>query len=165
MANGELGFTMRDNNGDTSVFGIHTGAVTAVSLPGLLTQVGQVRTAIEGITLGVMAKERLKVFETALSGARAASQLAQTEIKWLATYHDNTQFFDAPVNAIPNAGYGKPFSIEIPTADLSLLADGDETLDITTPGSPGNNFKLAFDAVARSPYGGVGVLDEVRLAE
>lgn len=165
MANGELLFTIRDNNGDLASTGIHTGAVTAVSLPGLLSEVGSLRGAIEGITLGVVAREALSVFQTTLSGARAASTLAQTEIKWLCRYHDDTAFFDDPVNAIPNAGYGKVFTFQIPTADLSLLAQGEETLDITTPATPGQIFKSFFDATARSPYGGVGVLDEIRLME
>jgi len=160
---GELGFTMRDNNGDQSSLGIHTGEVTAVSLPGLLTQVGQIRTAIEGLTLGVVANERLSVFNTKLSALRAASPVAQVETKWVVGYHDNTAFFDDPVNAIPNAGYQKPFTLEISTADYSLLEDGTEELDITTALSPGNVFKLAFENTARSPYGGEVILDYVRV--
>jgi len=161
MAGGELGFTMRDNNGDTGSFGIHTGAVTAVSLPGLLTQVGTIRAAVEGITLGVAAAERLAVFNTKLSALRAASPVAQVETKWVVGYHDNTAFFDDPVNAIPNAGYQKPFTFEVPTADYSLLDDGEELLDLTV--NPGLAFKTAIEATARSPYGGVAVVDYVRV--
>jgi len=163
MAGGELGFSLRDNNGDLSSLGIHTGAVTAVSLPGLLVEVGQLRTTIEALTLGVMADERLSVFNTKLSALRAASPVAQVETKWVVGYHDDTAFFDAPVNAIPNAGYQKPFTFEIPTADYSLLDDGTEYLDIDTALSPGNNFRLVFEATARSPYGGEVVLDYIRV--
>lgn len=162
MANGELSFTIRDNNGDVSSLGIHTGAVTAVSLPGLLTQVGQGRALLEDLTLGVMAKESLQVFNTALSALRAASPVAQVETKWIASYHDGTEFFDPPTNAIPNIGYQKIFQFQIPTADYSLLDDGSEELDLT-PGEPGGDFKTWFDAVSRSPYGGVGVLDSIRV--
>jgi len=163
MAGGELGFSMRDNNGDMSSFGIHTGAVTAVSLPGLLVLVGSMRGVVEGITLGVAAAERLSVFNTKLSALRAASPVAQVETKWVVGYHDNTAFFDDPINAIPNAGYQKPFTFEIPTADYSLLADGSEELDIVTPATPGQLFKVQFENLARSPYGGEVILDYIRV--
>ena len=74
---GELKFALRDNSAEIGRTTVHTGNVTAVSLPGILTQVGALRTAIEGITIGVVASESLSVFETALSAASAASPLAQ----------------------------------------------------------------------------------------
>lgn len=161
---GELGFSIRDNNGDVTTTGIHTGNVTAVSLPGLLTQVGTLRTALEGVTLGVMARERLSVFNTQLSALRAASPVAQAETKWIVGYHDNTAFFDDPINAIPNAGYQKTFTFEIGTADYSLLADGEEELDIDTAATPGKVLRDALEATARSPYGGEIVVDYIRVA-
>jgi hypothetical protein len=160
---GELGFSIRDNNGDVTSTGIHTGEVTAISIPGLLVQVGQLRTALEGVTLGVMAAERLSVFNTKLSALRAASTIAQVETKWVVGYHDNTAFFDDPVNAIPNAGYQKPFTFEIGTADYSLLDDGSESLDITTALAPGTVLKTVLEATARSPYGGEIIVDYIRV--
>lgn len=162
MANGELKFTFRDNNGDMSTMNIHTGAITAVSLPSVLAAVGAGRSLIEELTLGVVAKESLQVFSTPLSALRAASPVAQVETKWVVGYHDNTPFFDDPLNAIPNIGYQKQFTFEIATADYSLLADGEEELDLT-PGSPGGDFKEWFDGIARSPYGGSVVLDYIRV--
>lgn len=153
---GELKFTLRDNSAETSRVEIHTGSVDAVSLPGLLTEVGAMRTAIEGLTLGVVAAEALSVFETKLSALAAASQLAQRGIKWTAGYSDSQQFFDPGVNAIPNAGYQKIFTFQIPTADLSLLASGEEELDLTA--GAGLAFKTAFENTARSPYGGTTTL-------
>jgi hypothetical protein len=142
--------------------GIHTGAITAVSLPSVLTSVGQGQALLEGLTLGVVASERLTVFNTKISALRAASPVAQVETKWVVGYHDNTEFFDPPTNAIPNIGYQKPFTFEIPTADYSLLDDGSEELDLT-PGTPGGDFKTWFDGLARSPYGGQVVLDYIRV--
>ena len=150
---GELKFTLRDNSAETGRVEVHTGNVTAASLPGLLTEVGALRTAIEGITLGVMAAEALSVFETKLSAAAAASNLAQKGVKWTVGYSDITAFFDAPVNAIPNAGFNKIFTQTIPTADLSLLPDGQEELDLEDGGVV-EAFVDAFEATARSPYGG-----------
>ncbi len=69
-------------------------------------------------------------------------------------YEDNTQYFDAPVNAIPNAGYKKQFNVEIGTADFTvdnLPNNGDEA-DLTEASIAA--FVTAFEAIARSPYGG-----------
>jgi hypothetical protein len=163
MANGELKFTVRDNTGEVGPVEIHTGAVTAVSLPDLLTEIGALRTAIDGVSIGVMATESLKVFETKLSALKASSQLAQKGVKWLCGYVDNTAFFDDPVNAIPNAGYQKVFTFTIPCADLTLLPSGEEELNLVA--GAGLAFKTAFDATARSPYGGRVLLQYMKYVD
>jgi hypothetical protein len=162
MAGGELEFKLRDNSRELGTVQIHTGAVTAGSLPGLLTEVGQLRGAIEGITIGVMAKESLKVFDTILSGASPASPLAQRGVKWTVGYYDETQFIDV-VNAVENPGYLKNFTFTIPTADLSLLADGQEDLDLTV--NPGLEFVTRFENTGRSPYGGTPKVTYVRYTD
>ena len=160
---GELKFGIRDNTGEISRSNIHTGNVTGASLPGLLTEVGALRTAIDGLTIGVIASESLSVFETALSAARPASPLAQRGVKWTVGYHDNTAFFDDPVNAIPNIGYQKAFTFTIAAADLSLLADGQEELDLTEGAALA--FVTAFENTARSAYGGRVVVDYIKYTD
>lgn len=153
MANGILTFSMLDHSDERSSVTIQTGAVTAVSLPGLLTQVGTLRDAISAITLGTMSGEALKVFDTTLSNARPASELARRETKWLVRYEDNLPFFDDPVNAIPNEGFGKVFTVTIPTADLAgRVIPGTDMADVTNQEIA--DFIDAFEATARSPYGG-----------
>lgn len=153
MALGRGGFTLIDYSKERSSMNFHTGAVTAVSLPGLLTQFGALRTAIEGITLGVMNSERLSVFDTKLSNTPPVDENAQVERKWLVTYEDNQPFFDPPVNAIPNEAFGRLFQMEIPTAELvgRLLPNSDEA-DLSDPGIAA--FVTAFEAIARSVGGG-----------
>jgi len=138
---------------------VHTGLVTALTLPGLLTLLGNFRAAVDGIVIGVIAKEQQTVFDTILSAANPASEFAQRGNKWLVSYHDNTPFFDDPVNAIPNDAYLRKFRIMIPTADNSLLADNETRLDLTV--NPGLAFKTAFEALAKSPAGGAAVIDFV----
>jgi hypothetical protein len=147
-------FTIRDNTGEVSRTQIITGDVTAVSLPGLLSEWGTLRAAIEGITLGVVAQESLYVFNTKLSNARPTNTNAQVERKWLVTYEDNTQFFDPPVNAIPNEGYKKIFTLEIACADLSptLLQPNSDEANLSS--GPMTAFVNAFEQTARSPHGG-----------
>lgn len=152
---GKLGFTMLDYSREKSSFSLTTGEVTAVSLPGLLTEVGQLRAAIDGITLGTIQSESLSVFNTTLSNTPPASQYAQVETCWLVTYEDNLPFFDDPVNAIPNEGFGRLFTLTIPTADIAasgrLKPNSDEAV-LTESGIA--VFITAFQNTARSPYGG-----------
>lgn len=138
---------------------IHTGLVTALTLPALLGQTGALRAAIDNIVIGVIQKEQQTVYDTILSAALPTSEFAQRGNKWLVSYHDNTQFFDPPLNAIPNDSYLRKFRIMIPTADNSLLALNDTQLDLTV--NPGLAFKTAFEAVAKSPAGGSVVIDFV----
>lgn len=138
---------------------INTGLVTALTLPALLTQVGTLRTAIDNIVIGVIAKESQTVFDTVLNDATPASAFAQRGNKWLVIYHDNTQFFDPPVNAIPNDAYLVKYRVMLPTADNALLALNSTFLDITA--GLGLAFKTAFEAVAKSPAGGSVVVDSV----
>jgi len=153
MAGEKLLFRLRDYSKEDSAVSMHVGAVTAVSLPGLLTQIGTLRTAIDGITLGVVGSEALTAFDSNLSTALPVSEDAQRERKWLVRYVDNLPFFDDPVNAIPNEGYKKVFTFEIACADIAtrLNANSDEA-NLANAGIAA--FKTAFEAIARSPYGG-----------
>jgi hypothetical protein len=150
---GKLGFAMLDYSREKKRFSLYTGEVTAVSLPGLLTQVGTLRAAIEGITLGVVSDESLSVFQTNLSNSPPGSELAQNEKSWLVTYEDILPFFDDPVNAIPNEGFGRLFTLTIPTADLvGRLMPNSDFADLTD--TEIGAFITAFETTARSPYGG-----------
>lgn len=150
---GRLGFSILDYSREKKSFSLATGDVTAVSLPGLLTEVGDLREAIEGITLGVVSDESLSVFNTNLSNTPPASELAQVESAWLVTYEDVTEFFDDPVNAIPNEGFGRLFTMTIPTADIvGRLQTNSDLANLSNAGIAA--FVTAFEATARTPYGG-----------
>lgn len=152
MAGENWSYTLTDYNGETSTTNIRVGAVTAVSLPGLLTDISAMVTAIDALVLGVRKSDSLRAFKTPGSNALASDPNAQVERKWLVTYDDITQFFDPPVNSIPNAGFGNVFQIEIGTADASLLDDNSEYLDLSA--GEGLAFVTAFQNMARTPYGG-----------
>lgn len=154
-------FTLMDHNRELTNVSFYTGNITAVSLPDTLTEFGALRTAIEGITLGTVTKESLKVFDTKLGNSPPSDQNAQRERKWLVVYEDNLPFFDDPVNAIPNEGYRKVFTFEIGTADIAnrLIANTDEA-DLTNAAVAA--FVTAFEAIARSPYGGTVNVLQIR---
>lgn len=154
MANGQLTFSILDYDRETSSTKIQTGAVTAASLPGLLTEIGILRAAIDGITVGTISNEQLTAFNTRLSNQPPDDPLAQRERVWVVHYEDVTAFFDAPVNAIPNEGFGRNFTVAIATADYTgnrLLPNSDDA-DLTENSI--DAFVTAFEQTARSPYGG-----------
>ena len=152
MAGESWTYALTDYNGEVSTTTILVGAVTAASLPGLLTDISAMVTAIDNMVLGVRKSDSLRAFKTPGSNALASDPNAQVERKWLVTYDDITAFFDDPINSIPNAGFGKVFSIEIGTADASLLADNQEYLALDA--GPGLAFVTAFQNMGRTPYGG-----------
>lgn len=161
MAFGKLSFTMLDHNGEKSNFGMNIGVVTAATLPSQLAAVGTLRTAIEGITLGNVSREAMSVFETPLTAAKPANDLAQVETAWLIVYEDVSEYLDAPTNLVPNAGYHKLFTSQLATADISgrLKANSDEAdLQDTEMAA----FVAAFEANVISPYGGEVEVREVR---
>lgn len=146
-------FTLMDYDREVATFSFQTGAITAVSLPGTLTQFGALRTAIGNITNGVIAGEGLYVNRTKLGNVPPSDENAQRERKWLVTYEDATEFFDPPTNAIPNAGFRQLFTAEIPTADpVGRLLPNTEEADLADPDIAA--FVAAFEDIARSPYGG-----------
>ncbi len=152
---GRLGFSLLDYSREKASLSLATGNVTATSLPGLLTEVGALRSAIDGITLGVVSDETLSVFNTNLSNSPPTNPLAQIESSWLVTYEDILPFFDDPVNAIPNEGFGRQFTLTIPTADIAAagrLAANSDFAVLTETGMAA--FVTAFETTARSPYGG-----------
>lgn len=157
---GRLTFTMLDHGSEKTTMSLHTGEVTAVSLPGLLTEVGDLRTAIEGLILGNVHKESLSVFDTVLENDAPADPFAQRETGWLITYEDNLPFFDDPVNAIPNEGFGKKFTLFLGTADLALLPAGDDEVPLNQAQAAA--FVSAFEQTARSPYGGTVTVFSIR---
>lgn len=152
---GRIGFSVLDYSREKASFSFPTADITAGTLPGTLTEIGAFRAAVEGITLGVVSDESLAVFNTNLSNTPPTNPLAQIESAWLVQYEDNQAFFDAPTNAIPNEGFGRLFTMTIPTAEIAtagrLAPNSDEAI-LTETGMAA--FVTAFENSVHSPYGG-----------
>jgi len=73
-------FNIKDVTGETSTFELPNGAITAVSIAGFLTSFGELRTAIDAVTLGTIRKESWVGDDTLLSEDLPASPYAQREI-------------------------------------------------------------------------------------
>lgn len=127
--------TVRDYGDETSTTKINFGAVTAVSIGGLLTQWGNWRTALGNIILGYLGKETLVMDSTVLSNESPPETQAQVELKWLFTYEGDTS--------------KKKYRFEIPTADTDLLIPGTDMIDMTDTAVA--TFVTATETLGRSP--------------
>jgi len=97
-----LGFTYRDYSGETKAIRLYANEITAVSLPGLLTELAALAAALDAVTLGVRAKQSWGE-ETIVSNERAATKDAQIESELLVR--------------VQGATSEQPWSFRIPTVD------------------------------------------------
>jgi len=96
----------RDYSGEVKGIRLYSNEITAISLPGLLTDIGALTTALDAVTLGVRAKESWGE-ETIVSNDRAASKVAQIESELLVRCQGATT--------------EAPFSFRIPTVDYAAF--------------------------------------------
>lgn len=96
----------RDYSGETKSVRLYTNEITAVSLPGLLSELGDFTTALDAVTLGVRAKQQWGE-ETILSNERAEVKDAQVETELLVRCR--------------GAVTQRPFSFRIPTVDYTAF--------------------------------------------
>lgn len=136
------GQTLNDNtlgpNGkpESATFRVPVVTLTAANLVAQQTLHAALAVALAGISNGVVRHTRTLLNETVGSNNRAPTTLDQRENKYLIRYHDVTS--------------GQTARVSIPVADLSVLPDGSEFLDLTL--DPGLAVKTAFEAVVRSPF-------------
>lgn len=145
-------WTLTEYSGKTTPVTIYNGDITAVSLPGFLTEFGQMRAAIEGITLGVVKSEKWTGDDTLLSNAKPGDPHAQRESKWLVHYRDTVT--------------NKMYRLEIGTADVGSEATP-RLLPNTDIADPTNAevaaFITRFNSFARSPEGNAVVYDHMEI--
>jgi len=111
-------YQFRDKTGEVKSVPFNVGAITALTIAGILVGLGLLEDALDDITLGVRSKTTLAM-ENVVSNEKAASAYAQVE----------SQLLVSMWGAVTEA----PFSIRIPTIDASKLAfvDGaDDLVDI-----------------------------------
>jgi hypothetical protein len=128
-------FTILDYSEEKSSFRFNFGAITAVSLPGFLTNFGALRTALGNIILGTVQKEAWIGDSTVLDNTPPASSNAQVELKFLVSYEGDTT--------------KKKFRHEIPTPDTSKVLPGTDIVDLTDTDVAA--YVTAFETIGRSP--------------
>jgi len=131
-----------DAHGKVQSFSAFAGELTAVSLPGFLTQFGALQTALDGITLGTRSAqswgEATQVSNT-LPGDKDASVATEILVRYMGA---TTQ---------------KPYSLRIPTADYSVFNYSDppngDSIQFSGAGASAATlaFVTAFEALCKSP--------------
>jgi len=141
--------TLKNNgNPETSTFRVAITTLTAANVVAQQALLTDLATDIASITLGQVNKTNLVYEELPGVPGPSSNPLAQRENKWLCRYHDVSN--------------NKKYDVSLPTADLSLLANNSEFLDLSI--NPGLAFKTSFEAVVKSPYDATHavVLDSVQ---
>jgi hypothetical protein len=128
-------FTILDASEETSNWGFNIGAITAISLPGFLTNFGNLRTSLGNIIKGVVKKEKWVGDDTTITNVPPTDSTAQVELKFLLSYEGDTS--------------KKVFHSEIATPDTDLLIAGTDKVDLTDPAVA--DFITDFETIARSP--------------
>jgi len=142
--------TIEDYDREKSGTSVNIGPLTAANFTAKRAAIDAWVDSLPGIIKGEVRKVNInEVF--AESSAVITDQNAQRESKWLVFYRDDTQFLDVG-NTINNVGFGNIYHVEIPTADLTLLGNNEDTLDLSLGAVAA--FVTAFEAVQNSPTGG-----------
>lgn len=117
---------------------IHVGEITAVSLPGFLTNLAALETAIDAIVLGTRAQTGY-IVNTVNSNTRPADKNAQVETQMLVTYMGDTT--------------EKSYSFRIPTVDYDAFNYVDDEVILSGAGASAATtaFITAFENIARAP--------------
>lgn len=142
----EVSATVLDYSEETSSFNFKIGAITALNIAGVLAQIGDWRTALGSIIIGVLKSDAIVLDRNNYTNTPPSDTNAQVEMKWLVSYEGNTS--------------KKRFRTELPTADTSLLIPGTDKADLTDTDIAA--YVTAFEALAKSPDNdaeGVNVLD------
>jgi hypothetical protein len=132
----------RDHSGETKSIRVYTGEITAVSLPGLLTELGTLNSKLDAVTKGVRAKQHWGE-ETVVSNSKPAEQDAQIETELLVRYIGDTT--------------EKPYSFRIPTVDYTKFnfntGDAGDQVIISGAGASTETTELiaALEATCRTP--------------
>jgi hypothetical protein len=99
------------------------------------TAIAALCVAANALQIGVETKRTTIAAAVIQGSGPASSGLAQRENKWLLRYHDSVN--------------GVKYQMEIPNADLTLLAPNSEFIDTSL--TVWTDFKTAFEAIVKSP--------------
>jgi len=137
-------FTWYDYDGEKSTMAVNVVEITELTLAAQAIALGNLRTALNDITLSVVSKSAVtdNLWDTKFV---PTDQFAQRETKWVVVVQDS--------------GGNIYKANEIPTADLSLLSGGQKylvkggTIQVPDPDGFVAAFVTAYEAVAKSSSG------------
>ncbi len=137
-----IGVQYLDYSGERKSIRLYGGEITAVSLPGFLTQFGALTAALDAVTLGTRSKESWGE-ETIVSNTRPTDKDAQIETELLVLCQGATT--EAPFSfRIPTVDY-TAFNYADPPAGDSVIISGAGATAATTA------LVTAIEAIAKMP--------------
>lgn len=131
-----------DATRETSSLEVYNGAITAVSLPGFLTNFGALQNATDAITLGVRRAQSWTGDYTVVSNAWPTDPAAQREAKLLVDYMDDVTE-EVFTLTVPTIDFSK--LVFVPGGGDAVLFSGDDASDEIKA------WVTAFEAIARTP--------------
>lgn len=167
MPNTIVSIRIDDYDGESSVVkpNIQASSQSGDNYVSLAQDADEIKDAILTVITGEVRHVQVGIKFTE-SAAAVTDVQASREGKWLCTFRDTTAYLDSG-NLIQNPGYTKLFTLEIPTADRTLLT-GNSDLANLADGGVWEAFKTAMDANVRSPWNqaaGAGVTPTQELIE
>lgn len=134
--------TYGDVTEEKSSIEVYTGAITAISIGGFLTQFGTFQTECDKLTLGARMQQSWIGDLTTVSNTWPTDRAAQRENKLLVDYRDTVT--------------EEVFTLTIPTVDFSKLnfvPGGGDAVQFQAPGAHADvvTWVTAFEAMARTP--------------
>jgi len=124
MAQHYLNITLTDYSAESSPLKVFNGAITAASIAGYLTDLGQFRTATDALTLGTIEREQWVGDNTLISNILPTDPDAQRERKGLVTYVGDTssKLYTLTIPTIRTKAVDGVTSLLMPATDLFNLA-------------------------------------------
>jgi len=135
-----IGFQYLDYSNERDTVTVYANEITAISLPGLLTQIGALQTALNAVTLGTLSKTSFGN-EEYLSNTKPTDKMAQVETQLLVRAMDSVT--------------EQPFSFRIPTADYTKFNYGTDSDQAILSGAGASAETLALVTALEafsSPY-------------
>jgi hypothetical protein len=133
-------FTFLDASTEKSSMTFNYGEITAISIPGFLTEYGTFRDSVVAVSIGQLVADQWSGDKTKYSNVVPTDKSAQRERKWLMTYEDDVTL--------------ALYRMEIPCADYELTdvfaGDTDEVVLTQTEIAA---MIAAFETLCRSPEG------------
>lgn len=137
----------KDGKPETATMEIRVNDLNAGNLAAQITLLGNLLTAAQAMTLGLLHHETIVLSDTFSNAGYATDKAAQRENKWLTTMEDNTTH--------------RVETFTLPCADTSLLPDNhSELIDLTA--NEGLAWKTAVEAVYRTIAGNTATMVSVK---
>lgn len=152
MAGAFFNYGIRDSSNEVGVSKWNVGDLTTVTLATALTQMGELKTAIDAVILGEGASSGWGDIDQ-LAVVRPTAAGCQRGIKWTVAWQDSV-----------TGGKGNNY---IPTADLALLplVGGVRSEDMDISAGVGLALKTKIEALCKSPAGNALVVYRIYYAD